>query len=489
MGRRSKILELRISNTSFRPTAPIITCPYDLYDAVDEKMWIGFSGGIGDQWSVYYMYNWTFTSFGISPDFPPGDTKLVSLIAGICGGVFLALLCIAVGVCVYLWRRRALQESWDKEGLMDMPGMPEFISYKHLSAATKQFSDQSKLGQGGFGSVYQGVLPKTGARVAVKKVSSDSRQGEREFLAEVQIISQLRHRNVVELTGFCRDRGKFLLVYELLPNGSLDQALFKPKSPLPWSQRWKIVAGAAAALHYLHEGWRQQVIHRDVKSSNIMLDEEYNAKLGDFGLARLVDHSKNATTTMVAGTYGYIAPEAVGGRFTDKTDVFAFGAVALEVACGRRAYDSSVTSEEELILVGTVWRHWKEGTLLSMADHRLQGDFDQDEMCTVLKLGLLCSHPEAAARPSMRQVVQVLAGEAEVPEVPEAMPDASLADDMPKISIDDLLNSSGSRSGFQSRSRSGRGKRPVSISLTSMPSSSSQASGSSHSFGSRLNPR
>jgi serine/threonine protein kinase len=192
-------------------------------------------------------------------------------------------------VSVYLRRRGALQESWDKEGLMDMPGMPEFISYMHLSAATKQFSDQSKLGQGGFGSVYQGVLPKTGARVAVKKVSSDSRQGEREFLAEVQIISQLRHRNVVELTGFCRDRGKFLLVYELLPNGSLDQALFKPKSPLPWSQRWKIVAGAAAALHYLHEGWRQQVIHRDVKSSNIMLDEEYNAKLGDFGLARLVD--------------------------------------------------------------------------------------------------------------------------------------------------------------------------------------------------------
>ena len=151
--------------------------------------------------------------------------------------------------------------------------------------------------------------------MAVKKVSNDSRQGEREFLAEVQIISQLRHRNIVELIGFCRDRGKFLLVYELMPRGSLDQALFRPKSReqvLTWDKRWKIVSGTAAALHYLHEGWRQQVIHRDVKSSNIMLDEDHNPKLGDFGLARLVDHEKNAATTLVCGTYGYIAPEATG---------------------------------------------------------------------------------------------------------------------------------------------------------------------------------
>ncbi|KAG0602689.1 hypothetical protein M758_10G033200, partial [Ceratodon purpureus] len=466
----AKILEVRISNTSSRPALPLMTCTTDLYEFVDEKMWIGFSGSNGDAWAVYYMYNWTFTSFGISPDFPSDNTNAkVGLIAGICGGIFLAFVAITIGICVYLRRKRSQQESWDKEGLLDMSGMPEFISYKHLSAATKQFSDQSKLGQGGFGSVYRGILPKTGAHVAVKKVSNDSRQGEREFLAEVQIISQLRHRNVVELTGFCRDRGKFLLVYELLPNGSLDRAIFKPRSQedvLSWPQRWKIVSGTAAALHYLHEGWRQQVIHRDVKSSNIMLDDEYNAKLGDFGLARLVDHSKNAATTMVAGTYGYIAPEAAGGRFTDKTDVFAFGAVALEVACGRRAYDGKVESEDDLILVDMVWRHLKEGTLLNMVDPKLQGQYDTDEMVTVLKLGLLCSHPEAAARPSMRQVVEVLAGDVDVPEVPEAMPEASLDPDMPKISIDDLLNPS-SWSSTGSKSRSGRGKRPASISLTS----------------------
>ncbi|KAG0602687.1 hypothetical protein M758_10G033000 [Ceratodon purpureus] len=481
----TSVLELRVANTSSRPSHPLFNCTHNLYDAIEEKMWVGFSGAIGNEWTMYYMYNWTFTSFGISPDFPSDNTNAnVALIAGICGGIFLAFVAITIGICVYLRRKRSQQESWDKEGLLDMSGMPEFISYKHLSAATKQFSDQSKLGQGGFGSVYRGILPKTGAHVAVKKVSNDSRQGEREFLAEVQIISQLRHRNVVELTGFCRDRGKFLLVYELLPNGSLDRAIFKPRSQedvLSWPQRWKIVSGTAAALHYLHEGWRQQVIHRDVKSSNIMLDDEYNAKLGDFGLARLVDHSKNAATTMVAGTYGYIAPEAAGGRFTDKTDVFAFGAVALEVACGRRAYDGKVESEDDLILVDMVWRHLKEGTLLNMVDPKLQGQYDTDEMVTVLKLGLLCSHPEAAARPSMRQVVEVLAGDVDVPEVPEAMPEASLDPDMPKISIDDLLNaSSGPVSG--SMSKSGRGKRPA---QESTPSSSN----SFNSFGVEMRGR
>ncbi|KAG0578525.1 hypothetical protein KC19_4G029800 [Ceratodon purpureus] len=312
-----------------------------------------------------------------------------------------------------------------------------------------EFNDHSKLGEGGFGSVYRGILPTTGALVAVKKVSNASRQGEREFLAEVQIISQLRHRNVVELVGFCRDRGKLLLVYELLPRGSLDQSLFKPKTPedaLSWSQRWKIISGTAAALHHLHEGCRWQVIHRDVKPSNIMLDEEFNPKLGDFGLARLVSHEDNAPTTNVAGTFGYIAPEAVGGKFTDKTDVFAFGAVALEVACGRRALDVAAQNREDLILVDMVWRRLEEGDLLSVADSSLQENFDADQMSKVLKLGLLCSHPNASARPSMRQVVQVFAGDVDVPEVPQCKPELSFESNTTPFSIHDLLSNSTSQS-------------------------------------------
>lgn len=454
------ILQVRLANTSSRPPTPLINCKYDLYNAVDEKMWVGFSGAHGNSWSVYYIYNWTFTSFGIPSQFADSGSKKW-LIVGVCGGVVVAIiLVVAVGVFLYLRKRRARDEPWDNEEVLEMSGMPEFISYKHLSAATKQFSDQSKLGEGGFGSVYRGVLPKTGALVAVKKVSNDSRQGEREFLAEVRIISQLRHRNIVQLMGFCRDRGKFLLVYELMPRGSLDQALFKPKADhvLSWSQRWKIVSGTAAALHYLHEGWRQQVIHRDVKSSNIMLDEDCNPKLGDFGLARLVDHEKHAATTTVAGTYGYIAPEAAGtGKFTDKTDVFAFGAVCLEVACGRKAYDGTVTDYDDLILVDLVWRRVNEGDLLNGVDPLLLDQYDVEQMYVVLKLGLLCSHPDPGSRPTMRQVEQMLAGDAEVPDVPESKPKAHMGP------------SSGS-----SASRSS-GKRPVSL--------------TSGSFGSALNPR
>ncbi|KAG0564176.1 hypothetical protein KC19_8G089400 [Ceratodon purpureus] len=488
----TKNLQFRIANTSIRPIKPLINCTYDLYDAVDEKMWIGFSGAVGDHWAIYYIYNWTFSSFGISPDFPSVVSTLsVGLIAGIaCGGAVLAIGVVAVAVCLYRRKKRAQEEMWENDpGMLEMGAMPDFISYKHLSAATKQFSEKSKLGEGGFGSVYKGVLPKTGAPVAVKRVGNDSRQGEREFLAEVQIISQLRHRNIVELVGFCRDRGKFLLVYELMPRGSLDLALFKPESPeavLSWSQRWRIVSGTAAALHYLHEGWRQQVIHRDVKSSNIMLDEQLNPKLGDFGLARLVDHEKFAPTTMVAGTFGYLAPEASGGKFTDKTDVFAFGAVCLEVACGRKAYDGHVENYDELILGEVVWRRMNEDNLLSVADPLLLGQFDAEEMCNVLKLGLLCSHPDPYYRPSMRQVVQVLAGDADVPDVPEPIPKPSIGSGKPKYSIEDLMTS---KSGTHSSNSGSKRPAPVEGTANSFASSSSQANSTNFSTVTTLHPR
>ncbi|KAG6550384.1 hypothetical protein Mapa_008347 [Marchantia paleacea] len=190
-------------------------------------------------------------------------------------------------------------------------GVSVEYSYKQLRKATGQFREESKLGQGGFGSVYKGVLPDTGQSIAVKRVSSESKQGFKEFMAEVSIISQLRHRKVVKLLGWCLDRDKFLLVYELMPNGSLDRALFHPDegSVLSWELRFKIILGAAEALHYIHKGWRHQVLHRDFKSSNILLDEEFNAMLGDFGLARKVNHHEDVATTKIAGTYGYIAPE------------------------------------------------------------------------------------------------------------------------------------------------------------------------------------
>ncbi|KAL2632018.1 hypothetical protein R1flu_016704 [Riccia fluitans] len=409
----SKVMEVRVANENSRPLTPVLNHTIDLYSIMEETMWVGFSAGTGDAYSYYYIQEWTFTSWGLP--LQTGGSSSMGLIVGSVVAVVVVLALLGLGLFLFIRRRRRKnrETASPDEYLQNMVGMPDYFSYKHLSVATRAFSEASKLGEGGFGSVYKGILPSNGVAVAVKRVSADSKQGEREFLAEVSIISQLRHRNIVQLVGWCKDRGKYLLVYELMPNGSLDKALFCPESSqiakvLSWEQRKKIISGLASALHYLHEEWNQQVIHRDVKSSNVMLDDEFNAKLGDFGLARLVDHSRNAATTLVAGTYGYIAPEAtVTGKFTDKTDVYAFGAVALEVATGRKAFDMS-EKEDDIQLVNMVWKRLGSGHLISVVDKRMEGNFEISEIETVLLLGLLCSHPDPNSRPSMRQVVQKL---------------------------------------------------------------------------------
>ncbi|BBN09633.1 protein MpRLK-Pelle_L-LEC9 [Marchantia polymorpha subsp. ruderalis] len=442
----SKELEVRLSNSSTRPDSAVLNYNIDLLGHLDEEMWVGFSGASGDSYSYIYIDWWEFNSFGLPQK---KGRKIEGLIVGcaVGGGFAIAVTGFSVFLLLLRKKRREEAEYRAEDELRQMPGMPDHFSYKQLSAATRAFSESSKLGEGGFGSVYKGTLVSSGTMVAVKRVKADSKQGMREFLAEVSIISQLRHRNVVQLMGYCRERGKLLLVYELLPNGSLDKALFHATSAehvIDWSQRMKILYGLASALHYLHQGWRQQVIHRDVKSSNIMLDDEFNAKLGDFGLARLVDHSKNATTTLVAGTYGYIAPEAsVTGKFTDKTDVYAFGAVALELATGRRAFDGTAAEDDEH-LVDMVWKRLSDGQLISVVDRRLEGKFDVVELEIVLMMGLLCSHPDHRSRPSMRQVVQVLAGDAPVPPIPASKPSPVFSTIGRAITLKDLQGSTSS---------------------------------------------
>ncbi|KAG6557520.1 hypothetical protein Mapa_000794 [Marchantia paleacea] len=193
-------------------------------------------------------------------------------------------------------------------------------------------------------------------------------------------------------------------------------------SLLSWNFRFRIIAGAAEALFYLHEGCRQQIIHRDFKTSNIMLDQDFNAMLGDFGLARMVDRSQNMAITSVAETFGYIAPEAsVHGKFNEKTDVFAFGAVSLEIVCGRLAYSPHVPDKEK-VLVDWVWQKLGEGELLSVVDPRLKGQYDEKKVQTLLHLGLLCSHPNSDDRTTMRQVVEILGGNVAPPPVPSSKP-------------------------------------------------------------------
>ncbi|KAJ8636675.1 hypothetical protein MRB53_010942 [Persea americana] len=286
-----------------------------------------------------------------------------------------------------------------------------------LFKATKGFRDKELLGTGGFGMVYRGVLPSSKIQVAVKRVSHKSKQGMREFIAEIVSLGRLRHRNLVQLLGYCRRKGELLLVYDFMPNGSLDKCLFdQPKRILNWHQRFRIIKGVASGILYLHEGWEQVVLHRDIKASNVILDGEFNGRLGDFGLARLYDHGTNPHTTHVVGTLGYIAPELTRtGKATTSTDVFAFGAFMLEVACGKRPIGLR-ESLEEMILVDWVLECWKRGEILEARDVRLGNEYVKEEMELVLKLGLLCSHPMAAGRPSMRQVMQFLDGDCPMPE-------------------------------------------------------------------------
>jgi serine/threonine protein kinase len=328
------------------------------------------------------------------------------------------VLFILVAITLAVWRccrYREIREEWEVEF------GPHRFSYKDLFHATNGFKDKDLLGAGGFGKVYKGVLPSSKLEVAVKVMSHDSKQGMKEFIAEVVSMGRLRHRNLVQLLGYCRRKGELLIVYEHMSNGSLDKHLYDLEKPsLDWARRFEIIKGVASGLLYLHEEWEQVVIHRDVKASNVLLDDEMNGQLGDFGLARLHDHGVEAHTTCVAGTRGYISPELARlGKATKATDVFAFGAFILEVACGRRPIGVNSRGEPQ-ILVDFVLRFWQRDLIICMIDPRLEGEYATEEAELVLKLGLLCSHPSPVSRPSMRLIMQYLCGDMPFPEVPDA---------------------------------------------------------------------
>lgn len=303
---------------------------------------------------------------------------------------------------------------------------PRIFTYKELTAATKQFSADELLGRGAFGSVFKGTLS-DGSIVAVKQIAHDSNQGEREFLAEVSIISRIRHRNLVQLQGWCHEKGNLLLVYDYMPNGSLDKLLEgsngTEKNP-GWDMRHAVLRGVACALSYLHEECQQCVLHRDVKPSNVLLDENFNPHLADFGLARLIHHTTdNVQTTIIAGTRGYLAPElSQVGKASTKSDVFSFGVLALEVATGRKALDKSLPENQSVSLVDQVWRAHEQHKLLSMADPKLAGAHDPEKMTTLLQMGLFCCHPDPELRPPMSFIRQWFIQEVPLPSLPPVKP-------------------------------------------------------------------
>ncbi|KAL5057916.1 hypothetical protein RYX36_029520 [Vicia faba] len=413
-------VSVTLSPNSNKPKKPTLSFHMDLSLILHDTMYVGFSASTGLLASSHYLLGWSFKINGPAPfldlsslpHLPKPKKKHTSLITGVSVAASVIFLCSMV-FGFYLFRKiknADVIEAWELEV------GPHRYSYQELKKATKGFKEKGLLGQGGFGRVYKGTLPKSKIQVAVKRVSHESKQGLREFVSEIASIGRLRHRNLVQLLGWCRRRGDLLLVYDFMANGSLDKYLFEDSEfVLSWEQRFKIIKGVASGLLYLHEGYEQVVIHRDVKASNVLLDFELNGRLGDFGLARLYEHGANPGTTRVVGTLGYLAPELPRtGRATTSSDVFAFGALLLEVACGRRPIEPKAL-QEELVLVDWVWERFKEGRAVEVVDPKLNGNFVESEVMMVLKLGLICSNDVPTIRPNMRQVVRILDGEVELP--------------------------------------------------------------------------
>ncbi|KAK8446399.1 hypothetical protein SEVIR_9G483000v4 [Setaria viridis] len=313
------------------------------------------------------------------------------------------------------------------------PGMPSLgftkssYSYEELASATSGFASANVLGQGGFGYVYKGVLPGSGKEVAVKQLKAGSGQGEREFQAEVEIISRVHHRHLVSLVGYCvSGSSQRLLVYEFVPNNTLEHHLHGKGVPvMNWPTRLAIALGSAKGLAYLHEDCHPRIIHRDIKAANILLDENFEAKVADFGLAKLTTDTNTHVSTRVMGTFGYLAPEyASSGKLTDKSDVFSFGVMLLELITGKRPVDPTNYMEDSLVdWARPLLAHAlsEGGNFDELLDPRLENRVDRLELERMCASAAAAVRHSAKRRPKMKQIVRALEGDALLDDLNEGV--------------------------------------------------------------------
>ncbi|KAL5542724.1 hypothetical protein UlMin_010434 [Ulmus minor] len=342
---------------------------------------------------------------------PKADQKLRKILIIVAvTGVFSGMLFVSY----YIWRRIKLKANGGGEEDLDLP----LFNLSIITTATENFSENNKLGEGGFGPVYRGKL-EGGQEIAVKRLSLTSGQGVTEFKTEVKLTAKLQHRNLVKLLGCCIQEEEKMLVYEYMPNKSLDFFIFDQKQGklLEWPRRFQIICGVARGLLYLHQDSRLRIIHRDLKASNVLLDKEMNPKISDFGLARTFGGDQTeGKTNRVIGTYGYMAPEyAFNGLFSIKSDVFSFGILVLEIVSGNRSR-GFLPENHGLPLTAHAWTLMKQGKPFELIDSGLRDSNHLQEVLKCIHVGLLCVQQSPGDRPSMSSVVLMLGSESELPQ-------------------------------------------------------------------------
>ncbi|KAL3513836.1 hypothetical protein ACH5RR_026553 [Cinchona calisaya] len=478
-----KMIRVWVGYSHVRPLNPILVAQVDFSEQFKEFMHVGFSASNGGGSAIHSVSRWRFKTFWfrssvLSMDTVeegdclmcfPGDFGQdlshsrkwkFGLVLVLGGSAAITVILVAVAVYITLCcMRKSKSNAKRKRRSEDQIGryqgnneVPKHLSLTEIKEATKGFNEDRIIGEGASAVVYEGEIPSFG-NVAVKRFIQEKSIGpshnsfehasQLPFYNEfTTMVGCLRHKNLVQLKGWCCERDELVLVYEYMPNGSLDKILHGCSSVtqfLTWERRLNIVLGVASALVYLHEECINQIIHRDVKTCNIMLDAEFNAKLGDFGLAEVYQRSpRTRDATILAGTMGYLAPEYVfSGVPTVKTDVYSFGVVVLEVASGKWPVD-----EDRIVITDWIWELFEKGKLLDAADPKLKRCFNRKVMERMLIVGLCCTHPDHLKRPTMREAARILQGEAPLPPLPPRKPTVRLQSVLPE-GCEEIMGSGG----------------------------------------------
>ncbi|XP_062095694.1 probable leucine-rich repeat receptor-like serine/threonine-protein kinase At3g14840 isoform X2 [Humulus lupulus] len=354
------------------------------------------------------MYGSLISAISVESEFKPPEQK--KDIKFIIIGAVSAFCLLFIGSVILWWKSYIGTKESRDEVLRGLDLQTGFFTFKQIKVATNNFDAINKIGEGGFGSVYKGVLL-DGTIIAVKQLSSKSNQGNREFINEIGMISALQHPNLVKLHGCCIEGKQLLLVYEYMENNSLANSLFD------WNTRQKICVGIARGLAFLHEESALKIVHRDIKATNILLDKNLNPKISDFGLAKLNEEENTHISTRVAGTIGYMAPEyALWGYLTDKADVYSFGVMTMEIVAGKKNMRSHPNENFACLLDWAISLQQK-GDIMELVDPKLGSKFKKEEAKRMIKVALLCTNPSPSVRPTMSVAVSMLEGRALIPEL------------------------------------------------------------------------